>query len=135
LKRWGLRSDHRLTAPAYSERRSTMAKALGFGRKSTARETPEVSPPAAQTPVDVDQGSESKPTRRRSRAASKSAHVTSEEVAATPTRRRRSRSASKSLTPDSGNEAVAESKSAKTRRPRSRVAPTQPEHPSPTAET
>jgi MucR family transcriptional regulator, transcriptional regulator of exopolysaccharide biosynthesis len=26
LRRWGLQSDHRLTAPAYSERRSTLAK-------------------------------------------------------------------------------------------------------------
>src|SRR5246127_1219707 len=51
LKHWGLRSDHRLTAPAYSERRSTMAKALGLGRKSTAQTTPGVSPTAAPTPV------------------------------------------------------------------------------------
>src|SRR5215472_13492892 len=36
LKRWGLKSDHPLTAPAYSEHRSTMAKALGLGRKSKA---------------------------------------------------------------------------------------------------
>src|SRR5467141_5111966 len=35
-KRWGLRSDHPLTAPAYSERRSTLAKARGLGRNSTA---------------------------------------------------------------------------------------------------
>ena len=123
LKRWGLRSDHPLTAPAYSERRSTMAKSFGFGRKRTGLATPEVSPPAAPTPVDV----EAKPVRKRSRVASKSADVTSEEVAATPTRRRRSRSASKSLTADSGNQAVAEPKSAKKRRPRSRVASTQPE--------
>src|SRR6266478_1786221 len=61
LSRWGLRSDHPLTAPAYSERRSTMAKALGFGRKPKAQTTPEMSPPAAPTPVDVDQGSEAKP--------------------------------------------------------------------------
>ncbi len=123
LKRWGLRSDHPLTAPAYSERRSTMAKSFGFGRKRTGLATPEVSPPAAPTPVDV----EAKPVRRRSRVASKSADVTSEEVAATPTRRRRSRSASKSLTADSGNETVAEPKSAGKRRPRSRVPSTQPE--------
>jgi predicted transcriptional regulator len=136
LKRWGLRSNHLLTAPAYSERRSTMAKSFGFGRKSTAQATPEVSSPAAPTPVAVSQRSESKPTRRRSRPASKSADVSTEAVTEpTPTRRRRSRSASKSLTADSGNETVAESKSAKTRRPRSRVAPTQPEHSSPTAET
>jgi predicted transcriptional regulator len=33
LRRWDLPSDHPLTAPAYSERRSTMAKELGLGRK------------------------------------------------------------------------------------------------------
>jgi MucR family transcriptional regulator, transcriptional regulator of exopolysaccharide biosynthesis len=132
LKRWGLRSDHLLTAPAYSERRSTMAKALGFGRKPKALATPEMLPPAAPTPVDLDQGSEVKPARRRSRAASKAAGV----VAATPARKRRSRTTSKSLTADSGNEAVAEPKFAKKRRPRSRVTRTQPEQTSsPTAES
>ena len=136
-KRWGLRSDHPLTAPAYSERRSTLAKARGLGRKSTAQASLEVSPPAAPTPVHVDLGSEAKPARRRTRAASKSADLASEAVAEpTPTRRLRSRSASKSLTADSGNEAVAEPKSAKKRRPRSRVASTQPEQTSaPTAES
>jgi len=39
LKRWGLRNGHPLTAPAYSERRSTMAKALGFGQKPKAQAT------------------------------------------------------------------------------------------------
>ena len=33
LKRWDLPSDHPLTAPAYSEQRSAMAKELGLGRK------------------------------------------------------------------------------------------------------
>ena len=33
LRRWNLPSDHPLTAPAYSEQRSTMAKELGLGRK------------------------------------------------------------------------------------------------------
>ena len=33
LRRWDLPSDHPLTSPAYSERRSTMAKELGLGRK------------------------------------------------------------------------------------------------------
>jgi predicted transcriptional regulator len=112
LKRWGLRSDHPLTAPAYSERRSTLAKSLGLGRKRTAQATPEVSSPAAPTPV-VDQGSQ-----------------------ATPARRRRSRSASKSLTADGGNAAVAAPNSAGKRRPRSRLASPQPEQTSsPTAET
>jgi predicted transcriptional regulator len=31
--RWKLSPDHALVAPAYSERRSTMAKQLGFGRR------------------------------------------------------------------------------------------------------
>src|SRR5437660_1246763 len=78
LKRWGLRSDHPLTAPAYSERRSTMAKSFGFGRKRTAQAPPEVSPLAAPMPVNVDQRSEPKPARRRSHGASKSADVASE---------------------------------------------------------
>ena len=137
LKRWGLRSDHPLTAPNYSERRSTMAKALGFGRKSTAQATPEMLPPAAPMPVDADQEPKATPTGRpRSRSASKSAHVASKAVAApSPASSRRSRSASKSLMADSGNEAVAEPKSAKKRRPRSRIASTQPDQTSsPTAE-
>src|SRR5713226_5594610 len=93
LKRWGLRSDHLLTAPAYSERRSTMAKALGFGRKSTAEVAPAATPTASPTPVTVDQGSEVKPARRRSRAASTSADVTSEAAAEPkPTAKRRPRS-------------------------------------------
>ena len=105
LKRWGLRYDHPLTAPAYSERRSTLAKARGLGRKP-------MSLPAAPTPVDVDLGSEAKPARRRSRAASKSAGLASDAVAEpTPTRRWRSRSASKSLTAGGANEAVAKPKS------------------------
>jgi predicted transcriptional regulator len=112
LKRWGLRSDHPLTAPAYSERRSTMAKAFGLGRKSTAEAAPTVSPTAAPTPVAVDQGSQ-----------------------ATPTRGRRSRSAAKSVTADFANEPVAATPARK-RRPRSRVASPQPERtPLPTAET
>ena len=32
LKRWSLPSDHPLTAPTYSEQRSTLAKELGLGR-------------------------------------------------------------------------------------------------------
>jgi predicted transcriptional regulator len=44
LKRWGLRNDHPLTAPAYSERRSTLAKALGLGRKPKTAVPPAVTP-------------------------------------------------------------------------------------------
>ena len=50
LRRWGLRSDHPLTAPAYSERRSAMAKGFGFGRKPKAAMPPAVTPTAAPTP-------------------------------------------------------------------------------------
>ena len=105
LKRWGLRNDHPLTAPAYSERRSTMAKALGFGRKPKAQATSEMLPPtAAPTPGDLVKDSQATPARRRSRAASKSADLASDAVAEpTPTRRWRSRSASKSLTVDGAN--------------------------------
>jgi len=39
LRRWDLSSDHPLTAPAYSERRSTMAKQLGLGRKRARTRT------------------------------------------------------------------------------------------------
>ena len=65
LMRWGLKRDHSLTAPGYSEQRSMLAKERGLGRKP------------------------SKPTRRRStRSASKSG----DGAAPPPTRNRRSRS-------------------------------------------
>jgi len=34
--RWNLKLDHPVTAPGYSERRSTMAKLIGFGQGRTA---------------------------------------------------------------------------------------------------
>ena len=97
LKRWGLRSDHPLVAPAYSERRSTLAKALGLGRKPKAAVLAAMTPTAAPTPVDVVKDSQ-----------------------ATPARGRRSRSAAKSV--DRGNEVVAEPKPARKRGARSQVA-------------
>jgi predicted transcriptional regulator len=110
LTRWGLRNDHPLTAPAYSERRSTLAKSLGLGRKRKVEVPPAVTPTPAPTPADADGKSD-----------------------ATPTRRRRSRAASKSSV--GGHEVVAERKPTTKRRPRSRVASPQPEQTtSPTAE-
>ncbi len=89
LRRWGLRSDHPLTAPAYSERRSTLAKELGLGRKlatpAALAETPKESPVA----VNAAENPKARQTRR-SRPASKS-NVTSEVAAPTPATRRRSR--------------------------------------------
>jgi predicted transcriptional regulator len=51
--RWKLTRDHPLTAPSYSERRSSLAIQLGLGRgRGSSRAEPEVvvteSPPAAQ---------------------------------------------------------------------------------------
>jgi predicted transcriptional regulator len=81
LRRWGLPSDHRLTAPAYSDQRSEMAKSLGLGRKPKSAVTSAVSPKAAT------------PTRgRRSAAAAKSVDVPNEAVTLTPARRGRPRS-------------------------------------------
>src|ERR1700738_1978404 len=87
LKRWGLRSDHPLTAPAYSERRSTLAKALGLGRKPKAAVLPEVTPTPTTAPTSLNGVKDSQ---------------------ATPARGRRSRSAATSA--DGGNEVVAEPK-------------------------
>jgi predicted transcriptional regulator len=109
LKRWGLRYDHPLTAPAYSERRSTLAKALGLGRKPKAAVLPAVTPRPAPTPVDVVKDSQ-----------------------ATPPWGRRSRSAAKSS--DGGNEVVAEPKPARKGGARSPVASPK-QTPSPIAES
>ena len=38
--RWNLSPDYAVTAPAYSDRRSAMAKALGFGRRRASVTTP-----------------------------------------------------------------------------------------------
>jgi predicted transcriptional regulator len=81
LRHWGLPSDHLLTAPAYSERLSEMAKSIGLGRKPKSAATSAVSSKAAT------------PTRgRRSAAAAKSVDVANEAVALTPARRGRPRS-------------------------------------------
>jgi predicted transcriptional regulator len=72
LKRWGLRQDHPLTAPAYSAHRSTLAKQLGLGRKPKSEVAPE--PPTAELAAANPEGKvEAKPkpkrtTRSRSRA-------------------------------------------------------------------
>ena len=85
-QRWGLRSNHPLTAPAYSEHRSIMAKAREFGRKLAT-------PAAKESPVAVNTARNPKvKSIRRSRPATKS-NVASQVVAPTPARRRRSRTA------------------------------------------
>jgi|SRR5271155_1100156 len=90
LRRWGLKADHPLTAPAYSERRSTMAKTLGLGRKASIEAAP------AKTPIAAEPETQLTPKRRpRTRRATKPAGVTASEAAAgapTPARRGRPRS-------------------------------------------
>ena len=73
LKRWRLKSDHPLTAPAYSEQRSMLAKKLGLGRRASADVAPAAISPA-RVSADADPKSKAKPTRGRStRSESKSA--------------------------------------------------------------
>jgi predicted transcriptional regulator len=94
LKRWELRNDHPLTAPAYSERRSVLAKELGLGRKHKAPAGPAASPTAAPKPIEAVQEPAAEPMRRRrSNSASDTAGVTNETVAEpTPVSKRRPRS-------------------------------------------
>ena len=94
LKRWGLRDDHPLTAPAYSERRSSLAKELGLGRKPKAPADPVASPTAAPEPVQAVQEPKATPTRRqRSRSVSNTRDVANQTLAEpTPARKRRPRS-------------------------------------------
>ena len=47
VSRWGLKPDHPLTAPAYSEHRSTLAKQLGLGRK------PQLDIAGPSTPAEI----------------------------------------------------------------------------------
>jgi predicted transcriptional regulator len=92
-ERWGLRNDHPLTAPAYTERRSMLAKELGLGRKPKAQADPAVSPTAPPKPVDAVQEPEAMPTRRRkSGSASNNADVANKVPEPTPARKRRPRS-------------------------------------------
>jgi len=88
LKRWGLRKDHPLTAPAYSEQRSTMAKALGLGRKPKAQVAPARTSPAPVS-ADADLRSAEKPTRRRGIRSASESDVVSKSAATPPTARRR----------------------------------------------
>jgi len=115
LRRWGLQHDHPLTAPTYSEHRSTLAKQLGLGRKPKVDEALE--PISAESAVA--NGDEK-------------VEAADGEVDGTPKPRRTTRSRSKS---DVVNEGASEPRKARQRRPRSRVAPPPTESlPTPTAD-
>ena len=97
LKRWGLRRDHPLTAPAYSEQRSALAKELGFGRKAKAKVSP-ARAPTAPAFAGADPKSEAKATLRRSTRPASKSEVVSKAAAGTPVRPKRSRSKSSPAT-------------------------------------
>ena len=91
LKRWELRKDHPLTAPGYSEQRSSMAKKLGLGRKAPMGITPATRPTASAS-ADTDMKSAAKPARRRNTRSTSNSNVVSETSGAGPSAKaRRSR--------------------------------------------
>jgi hypothetical protein len=87
-RRWGLRSDHPLTAPAYSERRSTLARELGLGRKAVTAVTPAAAEPAA---ANIEEQVETSHKSRRTRR-SRSKSDLNESAAEPKARQRRPRS-------------------------------------------
>ena len=103
LRRWGLQPDHPLTAPAYSEHRSSLAKQLGLGRKPKA----EAAAALISAESSVANGD------RKVEAADG-------EVDGTSKPRRTTGSGSKSEVAD---EAASQPTKPRQRRPRSRVAP------------
>ena len=99
LRRWGLQHDHPLTALAYSEQRSTLARQLGLGRKPNAEATPASTPAESATKhVDGEVEANSKPNRT-TRSGSKSGVVS--EAASKPTKARRGRPRSRVAAPQS----------------------------------
>jgi len=88
-RRWGLRSNHPLTVPVYSEHRSTMARARGLGRRLAAPAAP-VGTPKESPAVVSTAGTAKAKSARRSRPVSKS-NVAGKVAAPMPARRRRSR--------------------------------------------
>src|SRR5689334_13606411 len=90
LRLWGLRKDHPLTAPGYSEHRSTLAKQLGLGRRSSTEAAPkqQISQPAAANPILAD----ANPKPRRTAGSRSRSSVPNEAVSKSKTRQRRSRS-------------------------------------------
>ena len=95
-QRWGLRSSHRLTAPAYSEHRSTLAKELGLGRKPLANVAPPTTSAASASADRTENLKAGRTSRPRSALKTKDA-ATGTEGRSTPARgRSRARSASRS---------------------------------------
>jgi predicted transcriptional regulator len=91
LKRWGLKQDHPLTAPSYSEQRSTMAKETGFGRKPGTEAAPQ---PATAEPAaaNVEQQVETNPKPKRTRRSRSNSDVVNDAASEPKPRQRRPRS-------------------------------------------
>jgi predicted transcriptional regulator len=85
--RWGLKDNHALTAPAYSERRSSLAKELGLGRKAAM--------PLAAEPQTRPKPKGKSRTHRTTRASDFTSDPPSEPI---PTTRRRTRSRVRAVT-------------------------------------
>ena len=95
-QRWGLRGSHRLTAPAYSERRSTLAKELGLGRKPLPKAAPATTA-AASASADRAENPKAGSTRKPHSALKTKAAATGTGARPTLARRRsRARGASQS---------------------------------------
>ena len=71
-KRWGLPSDYPMVAPAYAERRSTLARQFGLGRKPAA--TPAEPEPVPQSePAPVSEATPASAQQRRTGGRRKAA--------------------------------------------------------------
>jgi predicted transcriptional regulator len=93
LRRWGLQPDHPLTAPAYSEHRSTLAKQLGLGRKPKAEEAPALIAAESAMANGDDEGGADHPSPRRATGSGSKSEIADEGASQpTKTRQRRSRS-------------------------------------------
>ena len=95
-QRWGLRSSHRLTAPAYSERRSTLAKELGLGRKPLAKVAPPTTSAASASADRTENPKAGRTSRPRSALKTKDAATGAEARSTSARGRSRARSASQS---------------------------------------
>ena len=92
-QRWGLKRDHLLTAPAYSERRSSVAKALGLGRKPSMEAAPAQVLTELPMPIAAESETKAAPKRRARTCATKAADGdTKAATTGTPTKKARSRS-------------------------------------------
>jgi predicted transcriptional regulator len=100
LKRWGLSPDHPLTAPAYSEQRSTLARQLGLGRKPKEEAAPAPRPAESAMTNRDEEGEADHPSPRRSNSSGSKSDVV-DEAASKPTKTRQRRPRSKVTSPQS----------------------------------